>query len=134
MADRFFRRWFAVVNLSIIAFVVLRAVSVWGALDGYGVNPWIFLLLDIITVPPYTWGISQIIRYINGKASVARLVGGGVSATLGFIIPYAYTYWAGYDTIPRTTKLLIAIVIVMLFVAGPVRKIINRKQKDSQVR
>lgn len=128
--ERFFPRWLSMsVNLGLILFVVARAAAVWGALDQYGVNPWVFLFLDIVTVPPYVWGLAQMIRYFARDASVWRFAAGTVSAVIGFAAPYIYTYAVGYQTIPTFTKITIGVIIGIFFMAGPVNALVRRRHQ-----
>ena len=45
--------------IGIVAFSAARALIAWPTLGEYGVNPWWFLLIDIVTAPPY--GVAQAI-------------------------------------------------------------------------
>jgi hypothetical protein len=120
---------FLTANAALIAFVVGRFASVAGTLDRYGVNPWIFLILDVVTVPPYVWGIAQMIRYISGVVSLYRMTVGTLAALIGFAAPYVYTYGAGYRTIPFSIKIIMAVIITVFLVIGPVKTLVKHRNR-----
>lgn len=112
--------------VGLVLWTVLRAASVWGVLQEYGVNPWIFLAIDVLTVPPYSWGLREMGRTIVGGGKLKRLYLGGIAALLGFIAPYAYLYASGYGSIPLSTQILIGLIIVVLFGVGPFRHLMTK--------
>ena len=117
--------WASIVaGITFVVWAVVRVASVWGALGQHGVNPWIFLTIDIATVPPYTWGLATIINALLSREDVVRKLGLGIlAAVFGFAAPYVYLYAAGYETIPLATKIAVAIIILAIFIAFPMRKI-----------
>ncbi len=114
--------------LAVVGWTILRAAVVWGALDQYGVNPWIFLALDVATVPPYVWGIEKMIRAFRGVDPMKMVYTGGVVALAAFVAPYTYMFSAGHAAMPMVTKVLIVIIIVALFGAGPIREVVKKRQ------
>ncbi|CAN5414654.1 hypothetical protein BH10ACT3_BH10ACT3_09330 [soil metagenome] len=76
-----------------IAFSAVRALIAWPTFGRYGVNPWVFLALDILTAPPY--GLSQaltvkILREQDRPQSDAFLWAAGV--VVFFLAPYVYIF------------------------------------------
>lgn len=76
----------------LVAYALARAMPV-GALEQYGVNKWIFLGLDLVTIPPYVNGTSKMLRAKTTKDTVA----GGAMAVGAFSAPYAYIGMAGAE-------------------------------------
>lgn len=121
------------VNLGMIAFVVVRAAAVWGALIEYGVNPWIFLFLDVVSCPPYTWGLSRLALYLSGQGGWRRLLLGGTATLAGFLTPFAFAMAAGMEQMPADTRLLIVAVLAVMVVAGPVRHLLGLRRRPATV-
>ena len=81
-----------------IAFSAVRALIAWPTFGRYGVNPWVFLALDILTAPPY--GLSQaltvkILRDPSRPQRDALIWAAGV--IVFFLAPYAYIFAASGD-------------------------------------
>ena len=128
VANLNFRRVVTAAMFLMVAYTVLRAALVWGALDEYGVNPWIFLALDVATAPPYVWGVGKMIQALRGIDPASMLYVGGGVAIVSFLLPYIYLYTVGYTTMPLSTKIVIGAIILVLFVAGPLREVIKKSQ------
>ena len=78
-----------------IAFSAGRALIAWPTLGRYGVDPWIFLALDIVTAPPY--GVAQavtvkVLRDPDRPASDA--LGWAGVVFFCFFAPYVYIFIA----------------------------------------
>lgn len=122
-------RWLsASINIGVAAYVVLRALAVWGELGKYGVNPIVFLILDVVTILPYTWGLTQLWGYMRGIAGVKRMIVGAMSAICGFTLPYVYVYLAG-GSMPLSTKLIVLAIILFIVIVGPYREW-RKRQKE----
>lgn len=81
-----------------IAFSAARALIAWPTFGQYGLNPWVFLALDVVTAPPY--GLSQaltvkILRDPERPAGDAVLWCAGV--VVFFLLPYVYLFAATGD-------------------------------------
>jgi hypothetical protein len=85
----FGRAW----SVGIILFSAARALLAWPALGRYGVNPWLFLALDLITAPPY--GISQAVtvKILRDPTRPPRdAFAWGTVVVAMFLAPYAYIF------------------------------------------
>ena len=85
----FGRAW----SVGIILFSATRALLAWPALGRYGVNPWLFLGLDLLTAPPY--GISQAVtvKILRDPTRPPRdAFGWGTVVVAMFLAPYAYIF------------------------------------------
>lgn len=107
--------------LGIVAYCIVRAIPVWGALDGYGVNPWVFLALDLATAYPYVWGLEKMLQGVRGELSTRATYVAGVIVIISVIVPYVYVYIAGYRQMSLFMIVSITIVIAGLIYIGPWR-------------
>ncbi len=93
----FGRAW----SVGIIAFSAARALLAWPALGRYGVNPWLFLAIDLLTAPPY--GISQAVtvKILRDPTRPQRdALGWGLVVVAMFLAPYLYIF-VGSGEMPR---------------------------------
>jgi hypothetical protein len=106
--------------VGVFAFSVARALVAWPTLSQYGVNPWIFLLIDIVTAFPYALGQVKVINGFRYKqyrgVQVWSLV---VGAT--FLAPYAYIVLAGQKRIPALVYIVIAVLATVFGSASVLR-------------
>lgn len=126
MARLTFKNTITVAMLLMVAYTIIRAALVWRGLNGYGVNPWVFLALDVITAPPYVWGVGKMIQGLRGVDRMRAVYIGGVVALVAFMLPYTYVFIAGNATMPMTTKVVVGAIVVVLFGAGPLREVIRK--------
>jgi hypothetical protein len=124
MARLTFKRTIVTALLVTIIYAIIRAVLVWETMKAYGISPWVFLIIDIITVPPYVWGIGKMIQGLRGLEQVKMVYIGGVVAIAAFLAPYAYLFIEGRATMPLSTKVVVGTIVVILFTAGPLRGVI----------
>jgi hypothetical protein len=92
---------------------LLRAVLAWPILARYGINPAMFLVLDVATAYPLALGQVRIVSGFKAQdyANVQFWVG---VASLSFITPYAYLFLAGHSHMPiYATATLGALVAAM---------------------
>lgn len=69
----FGRAWVA----AIFGYSVLRAVVVWPTLGRYGVNPWMFLFIDVVTAWPYAVGQVRVVQGLRRRNWQGRDLGLG---------------------------------------------------------
>ena len=100
------RAWAIVV----IAWAFGRTLLVWAAVGDYGINPWIYLVIDLacasvdaITTP------RTVLALIDGRHSEA--MGWGSASLVAFIIPDIYIF-IGTDRLPKSIVTIVCIVIV----------------------
>jgi hypothetical protein len=99
------RTWAGVV----VGWSVIRTLIVWAAVGDYGLNPWIYLAIDLasacidaITTP------RMVLSFIDDHHR--RAVKWATVSLVAFIVPDAYIFW-GTRTLP--TKLIVFIVVVI---------------------
>lgn len=104
--------------VGIILFSLARALIAWPTLGEYGVNPWWFLFIDIVTAPPY--GVAQavtvkMLRDPNRRTLDA--VPWGLTVAVMFFAPYVFIFVASHvaDTPqPMPTIAYVGVVLWML--------------------
>ncbi len=113
------RTWIA----AVVGYSALRAVLAWGLFRDYGVNPWIFGIIDVGTAVPYATAIADLTNSIVRSATVAALKHAAI-AVVTFVAPYAYIWFAAEDA-PTDLRGGLAVLAICLFLAavvGLVRK------------
>ncbi len=99
--------------LGVVLFSVARALLTWPTLSTYGVNPWIFLAIDVITAPPYGVAQALTVKILRDETRPPRdAVGWAILVVVMFLAPYAYILWASEEQLP-----VIAYVVVGLWAA-----------------
>lgn len=113
MSIRFGLRWLAII--AILAYSVLRFFVVQATLERYGVNPWVFLVIDASSGVVYVLGIEQLVVAMQKrrKADFTRTIIWGVVTALMFAAPYVYMYIAG-QTMPPIVAIGIGIIVLLL--------------------
>lgn len=112
----FGKTWIA----GIFVFSVARALLAWPTLGRYGVNPWIFLTIDVVTAWPYAYG--QVRLVTDARRGQWRDVQiWAVITALAFIAPYAYVIIAGSREMPLLAWIIIGVLIVFFGVASVIR-------------
>jgi len=101
--------------VGVVLFSAARALVAWPTLGRYGVDPWVFLAIDLLTAPPY--GVAQavtvkILRDARRPWHDAAVWAGIVLAA--FLAPYVYVFTASGSMPP----LAIVGVLVWMCVFG----------------
>ncbi len=81
--------------VGIVAFSAARALIAWPTLSAYGVSPWWFLFVDLVTAPPY--GIAQAItvKILRDRHRSARdAVPWALLVAAMFLAPYVFIFVA----------------------------------------
>lgn len=90
--------------IGVVLFSAARALVAWPTLGRYGVDPWVFLAIDLLTAPPY--GVAQavtvkILRDARRPWHDASVWAGIVLAA--FLAPYVYVFAASGSLPPLAT-------------------------------
>lgn len=81
--------------LGIVAFSIGRALIAWPTLGRYGVDPWTFLALDIVTALPYGLGQAITVKILGDRSRPPRqALPWAVVVAAAFMAPYVYIFWA----------------------------------------
>ncbi len=102
----------------VLGFVIAKFVPVIGLLGTYGVNPWVFLFLDVVTIWPYVKGISGLITCLVAGGTWLQAVGWGALLFFSFALPYAYLYYAGGQQFPLAVHITLGLVVAALIGAA----------------
>ncbi len=79
--------------VGIFLFSAARALFAWPTLGRYGVDPWIFLAIDLVTALPY--GIAQALTVKTLRdptRSASEAVGWAAVVVVTFLLPYLYIF------------------------------------------
>lgn len=107
---------------TIFGYSALRALVVWPTLGTYGVNPWIFLAIDVGTAWPYAYGQVKLVKAAKHK-DWQRVQIWTVVAVAAFMAPYVYIVGAGSGEMPTIAWIIIGALIVVFGVASTMRVI-----------
>lgn len=108
----------------VVGWSFIRTLLVWAAVGDYGLNPWIYLVIDLcsaivdaITTP------RMVLNFIDERYRVAA--GWGLIALVAFIVPDLYIF-LGTRTLPTKLIVLICVIIgstLLIGVYGITRKV-----------
>ena len=102
-----------------LAWGLLRALIVWAALSRYGVNPWIYLAIELISSGPYGVATARIVTsLLDRRPDVAFRW--ALTATALFLAPDLYIVASGH-AMPTYVYAVIAVVVFALGVAAVMR-------------
>jgi len=103
--------------VGVVAYGLARTLVVWGALSDYGVNPWIYGIIDLVSSVPYAIGTARVVTGILDR-DWARVRKWGTIAVLTFFAPDVYILLAGHG-MPTTVYLVLgAWLLVAIAIAG----------------
>ena len=116
-------KWF--LRSAIVGVFVFAAVRALPALPltQYGFSIWVFLLIDLVTTPPYVLCINHVIRGIR-TLPVWRLLVDAFVIAGAFLAPYTYLLLVTGQEMPQWALVLTLSVILGLAVVGPIRKLV----------
>lgn len=81
--------------VGIVLFSAARALIAWPTFGRYGVDPWFFLALDLITAIPYGVGQAITVKILRTPDRPPRqAIPWAVVVALAFLAPYAYIFGA----------------------------------------
>ncbi len=106
--------------VGVFAFSVARALVAWPTLGRYGVNPWVFLAIDIITAFPYAYGQVKLIKVVVAKDLRAIQIWALV-VLVTFLAPYLYIFVAGSGELPTIGYVIICVLIAVFGAASLLR-------------
>ncbi len=104
--------WIAVVTL----YSVGRAIAVGGTLGDYGVNPWIFLVLDVGSGIPLALGQVKLVQGLRARnpAMVQRWL---AVMLVSFLTPYAYLVLGSDRPLPEAAYWIIGGLVLAMGVS-----------------
>ena len=124
------RTWGAVV----VSWSLVRTLIVWAALGGYGINPWLYLLIDLLSaVVDAATTPRMVLAFIDDRFKVAAkwlLV-----SAIAFVVPDLYIF-LGTRTLPRRIIVVICLIILLtttVAVISIVRKVSAGRRARAEV-
>lgn len=106
--------------IGVFIFAVVRALVAWPTLGRYGVNPWVFLAIDLITAFPYAYGQVKLIKVVVAKDLRAIQVW-SIVVLLSFLAPYLYIFVAGSGELPLIGYVIVCVLIAVFGAASLLR-------------
>lgn len=112
------RKWSQMWALLVIVWSLLRTLIVWAAVGDYGLNPWIYLGIDLVSasvdaVTTPRMVLSFVDAHYRKAAEWATI------SLVAFLVPDVYIF-AGTRQLPTSMILVIVAVITVTFVGGVV--------------
>ena len=102
--------------LVVIVWSLLRTLIVWAAVGDYGLNPWIYLAIDLVSAS--TDAITtprMVLSFVD--ANYRRAAEWAVISLVAFLVPDIYIF-LGTRQLPRSLVLVIVAIIAVTFVGG----------------
>lgn len=107
---------------------IIKFLIVFKIMRLYTINPWVFLFLDMVTVPTYVIGWNCLISSLAGEIKTFRtLFKWSVITFVSSTVPYFYAAWAGRQTFPKQAWLVLLLILIFLIV-NLIRKIFQNKK------
>lgn len=79
--------------VGILAFSAARALIAWPTFGKYGVNPWVFLTIDIVTAIPYGVGQAITVKILRSpERDPMDSVPWAILVAAAFFAPYVYIF------------------------------------------
>ncbi len=108
--------WVAGVSL----YAVARALIAWPTLGQYGVNPWVFLAIDLGTAPPYGYAQVRLVKAISHRHAGA-VQGWAAVVLVTFMAPYVYIFVAGSGELPVFGYVIVVLLVIIFALASLAR-------------
>lgn len=92
---------------------IFKLMLVFSIMQAYGINPYIFFFVDVVTVPFYVLGMARLIGSLTEKTRrpEATFLWAVITA-LASVAPYVYAAWAGNRAIPLHWWVILLIIMV----------------------
>jgi len=104
----------------------------------YGINPWIFLFLDTVTIPSYVIGWNLMIEALGSRQAtptLKTLILWGMITFVSSTAPYFYAAWAGRQSGSKQVWIVFVLIMILLLISQ-VRKLsrANHRSKKSEIK
>lgn len=81
--------------VGIFLFSAARALIAWPALGRYGVNPWVFLVIDLVTALPYGLAQALTVKILRDRhRAPTESIPWATVVVAMFLLPYVYIFLA----------------------------------------
>lgn len=111
--------------VTIVLFTLGRLVVAKATLSEYGLNIWVFGVIDVVTAVPYAVGVAKVVEgMIDRRPGAAS--GWAVVAAASFLAPYLYILWVGKDVTFPTMVYVVLGLLMVSFGANAVWGVVRR--------
>jgi hypothetical protein len=117
--------------VGVFGFSVFRALLVWPTLGDKGVNPWLFLIIDVVTAWPYAYGQVRVINEARARDWSGVRIWAAI-VMLAFLAPYAYIAGAGSGEMPLIAWIVIGALMAVFGTASVVRILRQIRQPEPE--
>lgn len=95
--------------LFVIGWSIIRTLIVWAAVGDYGLNPWLYLVLDLVSASIDAFSTPRmVIRFVDDQ--YRKALQWALVSLAAFVMPDIYIF-AGTRTLPRK---LIAVIVAVI--------------------
>jgi hypothetical protein len=108
------RTWAIVV----VGWSFVRTLIVWAAVGDYGLNPWIYLAIDLVSASIDAFTTPRMVLSFIDNQYRAALKWAAISLAV-FIVPDLYIFY-GTRELPRNVIVIVCLIIAVTLVAGVV--------------
>lgn len=111
--------------VTVVVFTLVRLVVARETLAQYGLNIWIFGVVDLVTAVPYALGTAKVVEAMVDRDG--RSLGRWAAvAGASFIAPYLYIAWAGTGGAFPVEVYVVLGILVLVFGANALWSIIRK--------
>lgn len=111
--------------ISIVLFTLARFFVARETLEKYGLNIWVFGVIDLLTAIPYAIGTARVVGSLVDRDLASAGTWAGIAA-LSFFAPYGYILWAGQDATFPTTVYVVLGVLIAIFGANATWSVVRK--------
>jgi hypothetical protein len=99
-----------------VIYSAFRALLVGETLGAYGVNPWLFLVLDAGSAVPLSTGQVRLVQALR-RGDPARVQRSLLLVGASFLAPYLYLVLGGDKPLPAIAYWVIAVIVIAVGLA-----------------
>ena len=103
----------------------------WPTLGDFGVSPWVFLIIDVVTAWPYAYGQVRVINEARARNWSGVQIWAAI-VMLSFLAPYAYIAGAGSGEMPLIAWIVIGALMALFGIASVVRILRQIRQPEAR--
>ena len=116
--------------LFVIGWSIIRTLIVWAAVGDYGLNPWLYLVLDLVSASIDAFSTPRmVIRFVDDQ--YRKALQWALVSLAAFVMPDIYIF-AGTRTLPRKLIAIIVAVITVTLLAAVIA-VLRKVRKGREV-
>jgi hypothetical protein len=113
LRQRLRRAWI----VGVVLYGAVRAMIVWKTLSGYGVNPWIYLVLDVTSSIPYAIYSAKLVEGLIDR-KFERFYQNFIITALTFIAPDIYILISARSAPRHIYQIIIGVILALSLVSA----------------